>query len=450
MQAALRQGEVRMTGLVDAVNDGVITIDADGKVVLFNRAAERLFGAPATEAIGGSVDRFIPRQSAHPGSRADAALQVADVHSGEVRELFGRRADGQEFPLEVSLSRHETERGPLLTAVAARRDRPADGPRRTAGARGARGVEPGEDRVPVAHEPRAAHAAERRARLLAAAPARHRRAAVAAAARPHPAHRERRRAPAGAGQRRARPVAGRVGPDDGHARVGGPALVGRGCAVDGRCRWPPASASGPGSRRLDGACSRAARSSATTSSSAPTASACARCWSTCSATPIKYNRPGGQVRGELAGRRASAAPCASPTRPRHGAGKARAPVRAVQPPRRRELEDRGHRHRPGAVAAAGRADAGRAAASTSALGRGHRSLADARLHRRSAGAEPAAPRRRASTARSTSRCASSTPRTTRSTSRSSARWSSCGRRSPSTWPRAARWRSRRRAATSRS
>jgi PAS domain S-box-containing protein len=106
-----------MTGLVDAVNDGVITIDAEGKVVLFNRAAERLFGAPATEAIGGSVDRFIPRRPRTPEAARTQELQFGDVAGGEVRELFGRRADGQEFPLEVSLSRHETERGPLLTAV---------------------------------------------------------------------------------------------------------------------------------------------------------------------------------------------------------------------------------------------------------------------------------------------------------------------------------------------
>ena len=76
MQAALRQGEVRMTGLVDAVNDGVITIDADGKVVLFNRAAERLFGVPATEAIGGTVDRFIPRRPRTAGSGTDPGAAV--------------------------------------------------------------------------------------------------------------------------------------------------------------------------------------------------------------------------------------------------------------------------------------------------------------------------------------------------------------------------------------
>ncbi len=117
MQAALRQGEVRIAGLVDAVNDGVLTIDADGRIVLFNRAAERLFGVPATEAIGGTVERFIPRNPrAFDGARTQE-LRSGDVDTGEVRELFGKRAGGQEFPLEVSLSRLDSERGALVTAV---------------------------------------------------------------------------------------------------------------------------------------------------------------------------------------------------------------------------------------------------------------------------------------------------------------------------------------------
>jgi hypothetical protein len=103
MQAALREGEVRIAGLVDAVNDGVLTIDADQRIVLFNRAAERLFGVPASEAIGSTVERFIP-------------LRSDDVDT-KVRELVGRRADGRAFPLEASLSRLSTERGTLVTAV---------------------------------------------------------------------------------------------------------------------------------------------------------------------------------------------------------------------------------------------------------------------------------------------------------------------------------------------
>ena len=117
MQAALRQGEIRMAGLVDAVNDGVVTIDADERIVHFNRAAERLFGVAATEALGSKVERFIPRRPLLREAAEKRELRFDYVETGKVRELFGRRADGSEFPLEASLSRLETDRGTLVTAV---------------------------------------------------------------------------------------------------------------------------------------------------------------------------------------------------------------------------------------------------------------------------------------------------------------------------------------------
>ena len=117
MQAALRQGEVRMAGLVDAVNDGVVSIDADERIVQFNRAAERLFGIAATEALGSRVDRFIPRRSLQKLVAQQRELRFDYVETGKVRELVGKRADGSDFPLEASLSRLETERGTLVTAV---------------------------------------------------------------------------------------------------------------------------------------------------------------------------------------------------------------------------------------------------------------------------------------------------------------------------------------------
>jgi PAS domain S-box-containing protein len=117
MQAALRQGEVRIAGLVDAVNDGVMTIDADERIVLFNRAAERLFGVPATDAMGSAVDRFIPRGPKGGLGPRREEFRFDYVETGKVTELFGRRADGREFPLEASLSRLQTGRGTLVTAV---------------------------------------------------------------------------------------------------------------------------------------------------------------------------------------------------------------------------------------------------------------------------------------------------------------------------------------------
>lgn len=106
MQDALRRGELRMERLIDTVTDGVVSIDDDRKVVLFNRAAERMFGTPAADAVGASIDRFIVAPA--PGALGDP---------GSLHELVGKRADGQEFPLEASLSKLETEGGVLTTVV---------------------------------------------------------------------------------------------------------------------------------------------------------------------------------------------------------------------------------------------------------------------------------------------------------------------------------------------
>ena len=111
MQAALRQGEVRLAKLVDDVADGVISTGADNKIVLFNRAAERLFGVSAAQAMGTPVSRFVnlgPR-SAH------VAEPGANHHA--VHELTGKRADGASFPLEATLSRLSTDQGPMTTVV---------------------------------------------------------------------------------------------------------------------------------------------------------------------------------------------------------------------------------------------------------------------------------------------------------------------------------------------
>jgi PAS domain S-box-containing protein len=120
MQAALRQGELRIVKLVDAVTDGVITIDGEKRIVLFNRAAESLFGVAAADALGGPIDRFIPYRPQRRRKVGPAGLPVADSGAeppGSLHELIGKRADGDEFPLEASLSKLETDRGVFTTVV---------------------------------------------------------------------------------------------------------------------------------------------------------------------------------------------------------------------------------------------------------------------------------------------------------------------------------------------
>ena len=49
-----------MAGIVASAMDAIIAIDHDQRVVLFNAAAEKMFGCPAADAIGNSIERFIP------------------------------------------------------------------------------------------------------------------------------------------------------------------------------------------------------------------------------------------------------------------------------------------------------------------------------------------------------------------------------------------------------
>jgi PAS domain S-box-containing protein len=109
MQAALRAGELRVMQLVDVVSEGVITIDADERIVFFNRAAEAIFGVRSIDARRNRVDRFITRVG---GERVSF-----DAVSGGVIELTGIHADARVFPIEASVSRLDTENGPLLTIV---------------------------------------------------------------------------------------------------------------------------------------------------------------------------------------------------------------------------------------------------------------------------------------------------------------------------------------------
>jgi PAS domain S-box-containing protein len=106
LQAA---AELQMERLIDAVTDGVVTVDDARRVVLFNRAAERMFEIDADAALGRTIDLFV---AATDGS----ALALGPL-TGELPELIGRHRDGSSFPAEASVSRLETEQGDLTTIV---------------------------------------------------------------------------------------------------------------------------------------------------------------------------------------------------------------------------------------------------------------------------------------------------------------------------------------------
>jgi PAS domain S-box-containing protein len=104
--------------LVDAAPDGVIVCDQDGRIVLVNAEAERMFGYGRHELVGQKVDMLVPDrarpQHGHYLGGYTGAPRLRPMGIG--MELTGRRKDGIEIPVEISLSPIETANGLLVTA----------------------------------------------------------------------------------------------------------------------------------------------------------------------------------------------------------------------------------------------------------------------------------------------------------------------------------------------
>jgi PAS domain S-box-containing protein len=119
-EEALRTSEERLTAIVAGAMDAIITVDEEERVVLFNAAAEQIFGCPASDAIDKPLERFIPERFPHIyGSHmeTDGAAGGTARSMGSPARLRGRRADGEEFPLEATISQASTRGQTLYTVI---------------------------------------------------------------------------------------------------------------------------------------------------------------------------------------------------------------------------------------------------------------------------------------------------------------------------------------------
>ena len=110
----LSRSEARYRQLTEGTHDAVVVADQDGKITLFNPAAERTFGYPAAEALGQPLSLLMPDALRVPDgvAFADYLERREPRLIGRTVEMTGRRKDGDEFPIELSFSEVDRDGSP--------------------------------------------------------------------------------------------------------------------------------------------------------------------------------------------------------------------------------------------------------------------------------------------------------------------------------------------------
>ncbi|HEY1418892.1 MAG TPA: PAS domain S-box protein, partial [Myxococcaceae bacterium] len=114
-----KRAERSLRGLLESAPDAIVVTDAQGGIVLVNALVEELFGYRREQLLGQPLETLVPERfrARHSGHRNAFFTQPHLRRLGEGLELYGRRSDGTEFPLEISLSPFEGEEGVLVSAA---------------------------------------------------------------------------------------------------------------------------------------------------------------------------------------------------------------------------------------------------------------------------------------------------------------------------------------------
>lgn len=119
-EMASQDSESRLYGIIASAMDAIISIDETQRVVLFNAAAEIMFGYRAADMIGQLLDRLIPerfRQAHREHINVFGRSGITNRSMGSLGAIIGVRANGEEFPIEASISQIEVAGAKLYTVI---------------------------------------------------------------------------------------------------------------------------------------------------------------------------------------------------------------------------------------------------------------------------------------------------------------------------------------------
>jgi PAS domain S-box-containing protein len=115
-ERANAEQEARLTAIIGSAMDAIITVDERQCITMFNPAAEAMFGYRSADVLGSTLDHLIPAPF-RPEQADLSDLSHTDVTIGRVRSISGLRSNGQEFPIEASISQTQIHDEKLFTVI---------------------------------------------------------------------------------------------------------------------------------------------------------------------------------------------------------------------------------------------------------------------------------------------------------------------------------------------
>jgi PAS domain S-box-containing protein len=120
VQAHLAEQQARLASIIASAMDGIISVDEQQRVLLFNEAAERMFQRDAGAVLGQPLDALLPArfQAAHGAQMSSFGTETTSNRTmGLTRATFGVRSNGEEFPVEASISKALVDGKTVFTVI---------------------------------------------------------------------------------------------------------------------------------------------------------------------------------------------------------------------------------------------------------------------------------------------------------------------------------------------